>query len=100
MHAETRNRRFYRKTGMSLKEIARQYNPILRGWMNDYGRYHRSALYPVFAHFNRILVKWAMHKYKKLKGHKTKACQFIERRAKEMPDLFVHRKIGMLNMGV
>lgn len=100
MRLETRNRRFYCKTELSLKEIARQYNPVLRGWMNYYGRYHHSALYSVYSHFNRTLVKWAMHKYKKLKGHKTRACQFIEKVAKQTPNLFVHWQIGVLKMGV
>lgn len=100
MRTKTRNRRFYRITEISLKEISRQYNPVLQGWMNYYGRYRRSALYPVYLHFNRTLVKWAMRKYKKLKGHKTRACQFIEKVAKQTPHLFVHWKIGVLGMGV
>jgi RNA-directed DNA polymerase len=98
MRAETRSRQFYRKTAMSLNEISRRYNPVLRGWMNYYGRYFRSALYAVFAHFNRTLVAWAMRKYKKLKGHKTRAARLIERAAKQNPRLFVHWEIGMLKM--
>lgn len=100
MRTETRSSRFYRRVDISLEEIAQQYNPVLRGWMNYYGHYHRSALYPVFAHFNRTLVKWAMHKYKKLKRHKTRASQFIEKVAKQTPDLFIHWKIGVLSMVV
>jgi hypothetical protein len=34
MRTKTRNRRFYRITEISLKEISRQYNPVLQGWMN------------------------------------------------------------------
>jgi hypothetical protein len=68
--------------------------------MNYYGRYRRSALYSVYSHFNQALVKWAMRKYKKLKGHKTMACQFIEKVARQTPHLFVHWKIGVLWMGV
>ncbi|WP_459947862.1 group II intron maturase-specific domain-containing protein [Desulfocastanea catecholica] len=36
------------------------YNPVLRGWLTYYGHFYRSALYPVFRHFNKTLVAWAM----------------------------------------
>ena len=35
------------RTDFSLNEIAKIYNPILRGWINYYGRYNRSAMNPV-----------------------------------------------------
>ncbi|WP_131751113.1 MULTISPECIES: group II intron maturase-specific domain-containing protein [Legionella] len=51
-------------------------NPILQGWLNYYGQYTRSAMYPVCRHFNKTLVAWAMRKYKKLCGRKIKASKF------------------------
>ena len=59
------------------KEIARMYNPVLRGWLSYYGRFSPSAMYPVLRHFNKTLVAWAMRKFRRLKGHKTRACIFI-----------------------
>ena len=32
-------------------------------------------LYPVFRHFNDLLVRWAMRKYKRLRRHKTRRAQ-------------------------
>src|SRR5260363_345022 len=64
MRAETRQRRNYRYTELSLEDIARIYNPVLQGWINYYGRYYRSALYSVFRHFNKTLVAWARRKFK------------------------------------
>jgi group II intron reverse transcriptase/maturase len=98
MRTQTRSQKLYRRTEASLEDIARVNNPVLRGWINYYGRYHRSALYPVLAHFNATLVKWAMRKYKKLKGHKTRAICFIEATAKKAPHLFCHWKMGVLTM--
>ena len=94
MCGKTRKHRLYKRTDMSLKEIAQEFNPILRGWIEYYGPYNRSALYPVFRHFNNTLITWARNKYKKLK-RKTRACLFIENVYKREPELFAHWKIGM-----
>jgi RNA-directed DNA polymerase len=45
----------HRCNGMSLDEISRHCNPILRGWIN-YGQYYKSALQHALRIFNRILV--------------------------------------------
>ena len=95
MRAETRRRGFRNRTDMSLNEIATAYNPVLRGWMNYYGGYNRSSLYPMLGHFNRTLVSWAMRKFKKLRGHKTRAIQFVEKIYEREPSLFVHWELGM-----
>ena len=98
MRENTRRQDFHRRTDLSLEDIAEQYNPVLRGWMNYYGRYNHSNLYPVFKHFNKILRKWAMRKFKKLRGHKTRASYFLEEIAKRQPKLFVHWEIGVVGL--
>jgi len=35
---------------LTLQDIARQLNPLLRGWIGYYGRYASSALYPLLWH--------------------------------------------------
>lgn len=94
MRAETRKRRIRNRTELELSDIAAMYNPVLRGWMQYYGRYYPSALDPVLGHFNKTLVAWAMRKYKKLKGHKTQAALFIQEIAKREPQMFPHWKKG------
>jgi RNA-directed DNA polymerase len=47
-----------------LQDIARQLNPLLRGWIAYYGRYASSALYPLLRHINQMLVAWVMRKFK------------------------------------
>lgn len=96
MSAQIRQSRLQRRTDMSLDEIAHWYNPILRGWIGYYGKYHSSALNPVLRHFNKSLVKWAMHKHRKLEGHKTKAAMFIRNIVQMRPGLFEHWKRGMV----
>jgi hypothetical protein len=96
MRASTRRANFRNRTDLSLDDIARLYNPILRGWLEYYGRYCPSAMYPVLRHFNKTLVEWARRKYRRLKGHKTRAWRFIERISMKQPRLFVHWRRGMV----
>jgi RNA-directed DNA polymerase len=95
MRAKTRTMKFYRRSDLSLNDIAAVFNPILRGWIGYYGQYHRSELYPVLRHFNKTLISWAMRKFKKFRSHKTRAAIFLEKLAEREPNLFAHWKAGM-----
>lgn len=96
MRAKTRESGLRNRTDMGLDEIAKIYNPILRGWINYYGRYYPSAIYPALQHFNNTLVAWAMKKYKKFRGRKTRAVIFLEAIAARKPQLFIHWKLGKI----
>lgn len=96
MRQRTRRLNYRNRTDLGLPDIARLHNPILRGWLEYYGRFCPSALYPVFRHFNKTLVAWAMRKYKRFKGHKTRASLFLEDISRQRPQLFVHWKRGMV----
>ena len=60
MRETTRRLNYRNRTDLSLRDISRLHNPVLRGWVAYYGRFYPSALYPVFRHFNKTLVAWAM----------------------------------------
>lgn len=91
---EMRCWRVHRRSDESLDELSRVYNPILRGWIHYYGQYYKSALYRTFNAFNRILVRWAMRKYKKLRGHRRRAMRWLGRIARRQPYLFAHWQVG------
>lgn len=94
MRQTTRRLNYRNRTDLSLRDISRLFNPVLRGWIAYYGRFSPSALYPVFRHFNKTLVAWAMRKYRRLKRHKTRASLFLENVAKKQPHLFAHWQRG------
>lgn len=96
MKATTRQWNLRNRTDLELGDIARMYNPVISGWLAYYGKYCPSALYSFCRHFNKTLVAWAMRKYKKLKGHKTRASQFLEKISERNPKLFAHWKRGMV----
>jgi RNA-directed DNA polymerase len=52
----------HRRSDRSLDELADMINSVVRGWIGYYGRFCRSALYPLFHHLNEILVRWVQGK--------------------------------------
>ena len=82
-------------THKSLSDVANQLNPILRGWINYYGKYHKTALCPVFRHVNLSVIRWMMRKFKRFKGHKARAGIFLEGVLEKEPGLFAHWKCGL-----
>jgi RNA-directed DNA polymerase len=65
-----REMRIHRHTNLSLDDLARWLNPIVVGWMNYYGRFYRSALYPLLRRVSSYLRRWTRKKYKRLRAHK------------------------------
>lgn len=59
-----------RYSGRSGRSWARWLNPIVAGWMHYYGRYYRSALYPLLRRVSIYLRRWAGKKHKRLRTYK------------------------------
>jgi RNA-directed DNA polymerase len=58
-----RSWRLHRRTTWESTDLARMINPVVRGWANYYGRFYRSALYPLFDRINTYLL-WIQKKYR------------------------------------
>jgi len=86
---EARRWRLHRKIGHTLAEIARWINPIVRGWMQYYGAFHRSALDLLLTRINTYLVRWLRNKFKRLKPFK-KAKAAWQRVTRQYPKAFAH----------
>jgi RNA-directed DNA polymerase len=95
LRREMRRWRVNCRSDKTLTDLALMFNRQLQGWMNYYGRFYKSMLYPVFRHINDTLVRWAMRKYKRLRRHKTRARGFIADVARRQPDLFAHWRWGV-----
>jgi len=78
------------RSDKKLEDLARMFNPIIQGWINYYGRYYKSALYPTLRELDRRLVRWATRKYKRLRRHRRRAEHWLLRIAKRQPGLFAH----------
>ena len=78
------------KCDKELGDLSNMFNPVIRGWLNYYGRFHGSAMSPVWKHMNAYLTRWLMRKYKHLSWHKTRARKLLGKLAVSMPKAFVH----------
>lgn len=85
-----RSWRLHRRSDKSLEDFARMYNPIIRGWINYYGSYHRSALYRTFYHLDRIISRWASRKYKRVERRQRESLHWLKRRISRQPFLLAH----------
>ena len=65
-----RSWRLHRRTTLSERDLARWINPVVAGWMNYYGWFRRSQLYPLLRRINVYLVRWMRKKYKRLRTFK------------------------------
>jgi len=95
MGREIRSWHIARRSDKSLDDLARMYNSIVQGWINYYGRFYKSMLYPVLRRLNRHLMRWACRKYKRLKRRERKAMHWLAEVARRAPRLFVHWRFGL-----
>jgi len=84
--------KLWKQTNRSIETLADMYNPIIRGWNEYYGKFYPSALSEFHKYLNTSLRRWVNKKFKKLRGHKTKCCEWLARVAKQRPKLFAHWK--------
>ncbi len=94
MRQQSRRWSLHLRCDLSLEEISRITSPIIRGWITYYARFYKSTLYPTLRHLNDLLVRWAMRKFKRLRGHPTRAVYWLGRIARRQPQLFPHWQFG------
>lgn len=82
-------------TNKSLEDLAERLNPIIRGWLNYYGKYGRKELSSTLEHINTHLVLWIQRKYLKYKNKPFKARSFLTKLIKSNTSLFAHWKVGI-----
>lgn len=84
--------RLNRRTGTTIQQLADQYNDVVRGWVQYYGKFRRSALVYSLRQIERYLVRWVRAKYKLSWG---RAIHWLKQVARSVPNLFEHWKVGV-----
>ena len=79
-----------RRTGTDLSSLAEGLNPQVRGWISYYGAFYRSELTFLAKRIDDHLVRWAMQKFKRLRGRPQKAWAWLRDVRKREPTLFAH----------
>ena len=77
-------------TEKKAEDISNMFNPIIRGWIQYYGKYYKSSLFGVSEQLNRHLTKWMTSKYKPLKRRQRRARQALGKIARKKTKLFAH----------
>lgn len=89
MNATVRSWKLHRNTTLTLDDLAQLINPIVRGWMQYYGAFYRSALNPLLERINSYLMRFLRRKLKRLRSKK-KARWYWRRLVTRRRGLFAH----------
>ena len=92
---EIRSWKIHLRSDKNITDLAKMFNAQVQGWVNYYGRYYKSAMYPSLRNMERYLTRWVTRKYKRYKGHKQRAKEWLGRVRKREPKLFVHWRLGL-----
>ena len=76
------------RSNQSLEEVAKFVNPFVRGWVNYYGRFYKSALTPVLRELECSLVYWVRREFKRFACHQCNAVHGLGKVAGREPNLF------------
>ena len=80
----------HKMTGSNINIIAKIINPIVRGWINYFNKYNPSAIKYTIECIQRRIVRWAMCKYKHLRGRRQRAEKWLSEIKTREPKLFAH----------
>jgi group II intron reverse transcriptase/maturase len=82
------------RSDLATEDLVKWLQPVVRGWINYYGRFCPSALYRALSMVDELVVRWARRKYKGLKMHATRAWAWLKRLKTRQPDLLPHWQLA------
>jgi len=82
------------KSSWSLSDLARQFSPVIRGWMSYYCHFRQSAFQSMAFHLDRALARWATRKFKRMRAHIKRAGKLIRKLSQRHPGLFPHWRLS------
>ena len=81
------------KSSWSLSDLARQFSPVIRGWMSYYCHFRQSAFQSMAFHLDRALARWAMRTFKRMRAHIVRAGKLVRKMSQRHPGLFPHWRL-------
>jgi group II intron reverse transcriptase/maturase len=84
------------RNNQSLEDLARVIDPVVRGWMNYYGRFYRSRCIQVLRRLNEALAAWARRKYSRFRRRERASMHWLGRIARRDPNLFALWQLGVV----
>ena len=83
------------RNNQRLEDLARLTNPVVRGWMNYYGRFYRSKCVQVLRRLNEAFARWAQWKFKRFRRRERASMHWLGCIARRDPNLFVLWQLGV-----
>jgi RNA-directed DNA polymerase len=82
-----REKQISRRTGSTLSEIQEELNIYIRGFINYFGKFYKSATYRFLHKVDWLITKWVRNKYRKTKKE---AYKWLRALYKSNNEYFVH----------
>jgi RNA-directed DNA polymerase len=80
-----------------LDDLARMFGPYIRGWINYYSHFYKSALYSTLRLIDDHLSRWAQRKFKHLRQRPKRARTWLAGVVRRTPGLFPHWRLLYAN---
>jgi group II intron reverse transcriptase/maturase len=99
MRKEVRGWRIHRRTATTLAALAKQYNPVLRGWWNYFGEFYSSAMHSFAMYLDGKLMQWARRKYQTLERREQASVQWLIKMKNSFPQMFFYWSVTRYKVG-
>jgi RNA-directed DNA polymerase len=80
----------HRRTTSTLDDLAREANPVLRGWLAYFTVFYPTMVIPLGRRVDHHLMRWAMKKYKRLERSDKRARKWLHGVRERSPALFAN----------
>ena len=80
--------KLYTRLQEPLVDVLSSINPMLRGWLNYYGKFYKSKVLKALRPLEQRIVKWVTRKYKTFKRQTSRARKWLKDIAGRDPQLF------------
>src|SRR5215203_2658372 len=79
-----------RRSDKGLFDIARMFNQYIRGWVDYFSHFYKSALYPTLRRIDAHILRWVARKFKRFKERPRGARAWLAQLIRAQPRLFAH----------
>ena len=95
MNERMKHMGIFRTSDSTLTDLAKKLNPVIRGWINYYGKFYKAKLKNFMHMINIKIANWARRKYKNLRPSEMKAIRWLHGISQINSNLFAHWTIGV-----
>lgn len=92
-----RNWGLQRRSDKELLDLARMFNPYIRGWIGYYSHFYKSALYQTLRRIDVHILRWVARKYKRYRQRPRVARAWLAQVVRAQPRLFAHWQLLYAN---